>query len=108
MTSYEKLSESDLQKVIEDAERALKNKLSSRRKEVIAQIRELAASIGVMVEIIESEKKISRKGVKVPIKYRHPQDPEKAWTGRGMMPRWLKALVDEGRKLSDFEVKKQV
>jgi len=104
MTDYQNLSENELQAVIENAEKALKNKLANRRKEVITQIKELAASIDVTVEIVENEKRSPRKGVKVPIKYRHPEDPDKIWTGRGVMPKWLRELIDNGRSRSEFEV----
>ncbi|MGR8979582.1 MAG: H-NS histone family protein [Gammaproteobacteria bacterium] len=104
MTDYQKLSESELQSVIENAEKALKLKQANKRKEVIAQIKELAASIDVSVDIIENEKKSVRKGVKVPIKYRHPEDPEKVWTGRGVTPKWMRDLLAAGRDRSEFEV----
>jgi DNA-binding protein H-NS len=104
MTEYQELSENELQEVILNAEKALKAKLANKRKDVIAQIKELAAAIDVTVEIIENDKKLTRKGLKVPIKYRHPQDPSKTWTGRGVTPRWLQTLLDSGRDRSEFEV----
>lgn len=104
MTEYQNLSEHELQAVIENAEKALKNKLSSKRKEVIAQIKELAASIDVVVEIHEPDKRSSRKGAKVAIKYRHPQDHNKTWTGRGVAPKWMQELLSAGRQRSEFEV----
>jgi len=104
MTDYQNLSESELQAVIESAEKALKNLQANKRKDVIAKIKELAASIDVVVEIHEADKKSVRKGVKVPVKYRHPEDPEKTWTGRGVMPTWLQALINAGRDRSEFEV----
>jgi DNA-binding protein H-NS len=105
MTDYQKLSENELQAVIESAEKALKLKQANKRKEVITQIKELAASIDLTVEIIENEKKSIRKGVKVPIKYRHPEDHEKTWTGRGVTPKWMRDLLTAGRNRSEFEVK---
>ena len=104
MADYQNLSESELQAVIESAEKALKNIQANKRKDVIAQIKELAASIDVVVEIHEADKKSVRKGVKVPVKYRHPEDPEKKWTGRGVMPTWLQALINAGHDRSEFEV----
>jgi len=83
VTDYQNLSESELQAVIDNAEKALKNIQANKRKDVIAQIKDLAASIDVTVDIHESDKKAARKGVKVAVKYRHPEDPEKTWTGRG-------------------------
>lgn len=104
MTEYQNLSERELQAVIENAEKALKNKLTNKRKEVIAQIKELAASIGVIVEIHEPDKRSARKGAKVAIKYRHPQDHNKTWTGRGVAPKWMQELLSAGRQRSEFEV----
>lgn len=104
MNEYQNLSESELQSVIENAEKALKNKQLNKKKEVITKIRELAASINVAVEIYDNENKASRKGVKVPIKYRHPDDPEKTWTGRGVTPKWLQVLLEQGHARSEFEV----
>lgn len=104
MSDYQDLTENELQAVIADAEKALKDKQKSKRKEVIAQINELAASIGVRVEIVEGDKRSARKGIKVPIKYRNPNNPDQKWTGRGVTPKWLQALIDSGRDKSEFEV----
>lgn len=104
MTDYQNLSENELQAVIESAERALKLKQANKRKEVITQIKELAASIDLNIEIIEEAKKSIRKGIKVPVKYRHPEDNEKTWTGRGVTPKWMRALIDAGHDPSEFEV----
>ena len=57
MGEYSNLSETELQAVIDNAEKALKDKQSKKRKDVIAQIKELAASIGVTVDIQDAEKK---------------------------------------------------
>lgn len=104
MTEYQNLSERELQAVIENAEKVLRNKQANKRKEVIAQIRELAASIDVIVEIHEPDKKPARKGAKVAIKYRHPDDHNKTWTGRGVAPKWMQELLSAGRDRSEFEV----
>ncbi len=103
MNNYQELSEKELQAVIDGAAKVLKTKQQSKRKEVIAKIKELAASIDVSVEILEG-KKSSRKGIKVPIKYRHPEDPTKAWTGRGVAPKWMQALLQAGHRKEDFAI----
>nr|WP_295085499.1 H-NS histone family protein [uncultured Roseateles sp.] len=40
---------------------------------------------------------------KVSAKYRHPSTGE-TWSGLGLQPRWLKAAVASGAKLTDFAV----
>lgn len=102
MTDLNNLSVIELQAMIDNAGSALKAKQASQRKEVFAQIKELAASVGVTVEIHESDKKLARKVAKVPPKYRNPDDAEKTWTGRGVMPVWMRTLTESGRDKSEF------
>lgn len=107
MTDYQKMNATELQSLIENAEKALHTLKINKRKEVIAQIKELAASIDVAVDIIEVDKKSvpTRKiSTPVPVKYRHPDNAEKTWTGRGVMPIWLKTLVEAGHDRSEFEI----
>ncbi len=103
MNDYSALSEQELQEVIDNAARVLKMKQEDKRKEVIEEIKKLAASVNLSVEIHE-EKKSSRKGIKVPIKYRHPEDPTKVWTGRGVTPKWMQELLNTGYSKEDCAV----
>jgi len=48
-------------------------------------------------------KTVSKVGAKVAAKYLGPNG--EAWSGRGLMPRWLAALVKDGRMKEDFAVK---
>jgi DNA-binding protein H-NS len=99
------LSENELADLIAKASRELEQKRQGKKRETISQIKELAASIGVYVEISEGERKAtSRKGSTVPIKYRDPNNGKNAWTGRGMKPRWLSALLEQGHSLEEFQV----
>ena len=105
MSEFSNLSETELQAVIDNAEKALKDKQSKKRKEVIAQIKELAASIGVTVDIQGAEKKSVKsvkKGKKVAAKYLNPDDASQTWTGRGVAPKWMQALIEAGRDKSEF------
>ena len=104
-TELNALSEAELANLIANAQRALREKQSSKRREVIAQIKELAASIGCTVEINEGDRPAStRRGSKVAPKYRNPHNHDQTWTGRGMKPRWLQALVDQGHDITEFHI----
>lgn len=100
------LSESELVDVIEDARKVLKEKQEAKRKEVLDQMKELGASIGVSVEVSEAppQRRRSRRGTKVPVKYQNPNDLSQKWTGRGLRPKWLQGFVDQGRDIKEFEV----
>ena len=104
MSEFQNLSENELQAMIENARKALDAKQAGKRKEVIAQIKELASSINVSVEIYELDKKSARKGVKVAYKYAHPDDPNKRWTGRGVAPKWMQELINRGHDKAEFHL----
>jgi len=102
MSDYNNFSETELQDVIAKAEIALKEKQAKKRKAVIAEIKSLAASIGVTVDINDSAEKTVRKGKKVAAKYRNPDDASQTWTGRGVAPKWMQALINAGHDKSEF------
>ena len=102
MNDLNNLSVSELQEVIDNAAAALKVKQDTERKEVYAKIKALAASVGATVDIYVADKKEARKIAKVEPKYRHLTDATLTWTGRGLTPKWMRALLDEGHDKSEF------
>jgi DNA-binding protein H-NS len=96
---FSTLSLAELHDLIAQAQQALLTKQKQERKAVIAEIHALAESVGVTVTIREANKATRSK---VAPKYRHPHHPEQTWSGRGMKPRWLAALVDAGHDLQEF------
>ena len=104
-SNFTDMSEVELSNMIENARKVLKDKQENKRKEVLSQIKELASSIGVNVDITETGTRASSsKGSSVHIKYRDPANSANKWTGRGMKPKWLKELLDQGRSIKDFEI----
>lgn len=99
MANLDDLTPDELQKLILEAQSKLEQKQSGMRKEVIAQIKALAASIGVNVEIIDGK---SKRLSSVNSKYRNPQNPLQEWTGRGLAPKWLKEYIAAGHSKEDF------
>jgi DNA-binding protein H-NS len=92
---------------------ALEQKIAEARREAragaIAQIKSLMAEHGLTLADVGGKApapaadKRSRKGGKVPAKYRDPATGT-TWSGRGLHPKWLKAALADGRKLSDFAI----
>jgi DNA-binding protein H-NS len=93
------LSLAELTDLIANAQQALLAKQKQERKAVIAEIQALAASVGVTVTILEADKATRSK---VAPKYRNPDQPTQTWSGRGVKPRWLAALVDAGHDPQEF------
>ena len=92
---------------------ALEQKIAEARREAragaIAQIKSLLAEHGLTLADLGGKApppdtaSRTRKGGKVPAKYRDPATGT-TWSGRGLQPKWLKAALADGRKLSDFAV----
>ena len=93
------LSLTELHDLIAQAQQALIARQKQERKAVIAQMQALAATIGATVTLQAEAKPATRNPVAA--KYRNPRNPSQTWSGRGIKPRWLVALLDEGLDIQD-------
>lgn len=93
----------------EALEQQIENTKKQERGDAIEKVKALMAEYGLTVADLGSRgapakpKKAKSSGNKVAAKYRNASTGE-TWSGRGLQPRWLKAALASGRKLSDFAV----
>jgi len=89
-----------LEKQIADAQR-------EEKAGAIAQVKSLMAQHGLSAADLAARTPTAAAKVKGPskvaIKFRNAETGE-TWTGRGLKPKWLKAQLDAGKKISDFAV----
>lgn len=106
MIDLEDCSESELAELIAQASKALDQKRAHHKRNVLGEMRKLAASIGVELTIHEASAgpQPPDRRAKVAVKYRDPANPDNAWSGRGVKPRWLVAYLDQGRSIEEFAV----
>ena len=73
------------------------------RSEAIEKVRSLMAEYGLNTSDIgkASVKSSAAKGNKVAAKYRNAATGD-TWSGRGLQPKWLKAALASGKRISDF------
>jgi DNA-binding protein H-NS len=81
-------------------------RLGQKRSELEKQLSRLGAESGRAAGNFRTGlgRRSALKGRKVPPKYRGPGG--ETWAGRGARPRWLSALIRQGRKLGDFAIDK--
>lgn len=81
-------------------------RLSQKRSELEKQLSRLSAESGHARDISRTMfgRGSALKGRKVAPKYRGPGG--ETWAGRGARPRWLTALIKQGRKLDEFAIDK--
>lgn len=89
-----------IEKQIADAQR-------EEKAGAIAQVRSLMAQHGLTLADLSSRPATAARGPKaggkVAAKYRNTATGD-TWSGRGLQPKWLKAALAAGQKLSDFAV----
>lgn len=94
--SYEELVQ--LQK---DVKKAIATFEERRKKQALIEMQEVARRHGLdLADVVKAGKKGS---VSAP-KYRHPENPELTWAGRGRQPRWVKEALNEGKSLDDMRI----
>ena len=81
-------------------------RLSQKRSELEKQLSRLGAESSRAASNSRTGfgRRSALKGRKVPPKYRGPGG--ETWAGRGARPRWLSALIRQGRKLDEFAIDK--
>ena len=90
----------------EALDREIESTKKQQRADAIAKVRSLMADHGLTAADVGSKssgKSAGGKGNKVAAKYRNAATGE-TWSGRGLQPKWLKAALAAGRKITDFTV----
>lgn len=74
------------------------------RQKAITQVRTLMAEYGLTAADLSARATMkAHTGKKVAAKYCNKATGD-TWSGRGLQPRWLKAALAQGKKLTDFAV----
>ena len=73
------------------------------RSEAVVRVKTLMSEYGLTVADLSMRTPKPVKVSKVAAKYRNQATGE-TWSGRGLQPKWLKAAVAAGAKLTDFAV----
>jgi DNA-binding protein H-NS len=77
------------------------------RQDAINKVKTLMSEHGLSVADLAGKSSTGKtgaaKGAKVAAKYRNEATGD-TWSGRGLQPKWLKAALASGKKISDFAV----
>ena len=102
----EKMSDAELGELAGAVAQEQERRQEAARKAALAQIKELAAGLGMTVkELLASQDKrgAGPKGKGEP-KYRNPDNPDQTWTGKGMRPGWFVAAQERGIAREDMRI----
>lgn len=91
----------------EALEREISQRQNQDRTEAVAKVKALMEEYGLSSADVfakpAARKNAGKPPSKVAAKYRNTETGE-TWSGRGLQPRWLKAALGSGRKITDFAV----
>jgi len=90
----------------EALDREIESTKKKERGDAVEKIRTLMAEYGLTAADLApraAQKVKAGTGKKVAAKYRNTATGE-TWSGRGLQPKWLKAALASGRKISEFTV----
>jgi DNA-binding protein H-NS len=91
----------------EAIEQQIEQTKKQERGSAVTKVRALMAEYGLTVSDLGGKSagkgKSSGSTGKVAAKYRNASTGE-SWSGRGLQPRWLKAALASGKKLTDFAI----
>lgn len=102
---FDKLSRAELEQARKELDRALSTLADRERNAALSAAEEAAKAHGFSLKELTGVSPVRSKGrTKNPPKYRHPENPEITWTGRGRKPQWIKDAESEGKDISAFEM----
>jgi DNA-binding protein H-NS len=88
-------------------EQEIESAQKHERQEAIAKVKSLMSEYGLTVADLAGKtngaKTGAAKGAKVAPKYRNAATGD-TWSGRGLQPKWLKAALASGKRISDFAI----
>lgn len=99
-----KMDLDELKTLKKDVTKAIDDFQVRRRKEALAAAEKAAKESGFSLEELLGKKAKGRSAGTAPAKYRHPENPDMTWSGRGRRPRWVSEMIDAGKSLEDCAI----
>jgi DNA-binding protein H-NS len=91
------LSLSELKQFQKDVQRAIEGFADRKKQEAMSALEAKAQELGYSLSDLFGTKKTRKSSGTAP-KYRHPENPDVTWSGRGRKPRWFSAALAAGTK----------
>jgi DNA-binding protein H-NS len=100
------LTVSELRDLQQQIPAEIKRREAQEKINILNEVRAFAKARGYAIEdLITKDAKVKvPSSVKVKVKYRHPENPELEWTGRGRKPKWVEAWVASGSSIDNLLV----
>lgn len=98
--NLDQLDIKELRQLQRDVTKAIETYEQRTKAKALADLDEVASRHGFKLQELIGAK-LSRP---VEPKYRHPENPQLTWSGRGRQPRWISDALKAGKALDDFAI----
>lgn len=103
MVDLNSLSLDELTALQKDVAKTIANFQARKRAEALAAVEAAAKDHGFTLAELTEEAAKAKPAAK-PAKYRHPENPEVTWSGRGRQPVWIREALAAGKSLEQFAI----
>lgn len=97
------MSLSELRQLQKDIDKAIRSFESRKKAEARTALEAKAKEFGFSLADLANGAG-GRKRTPGVAKYRHPENPEVTWTGRGRKPKWVADHIATGKPIEDLEI----
>lgn len=97
------LSLAELKQLEKNVAKAIASFEDRRKAEARAKVDELARELGFSFDELAEAAPTRKRTASAP-KYRHPENAEITWSGRGRKPAWIAEALAAGKSLEDFAI----
>lgn len=95
------LSMDELKKLEKSVAKAITTFEERQKSEARSELESLAKKYGyALSDLVETAPQKTRRPAEA--KYRHPQDSNLTWSGRGRKPKWISEGLASGKPIEDF------
>jgi DNA-binding protein H-NS len=105
-----KLTTKELQALLKRIPKEISKRKQQEKSKLLVDIVQIASKRGYSLRDLIGKAPRSVKGKKprtrkpVAVKYRHPEQANLTWTGRGRKPHWVTKWLDEGKTMETLAV----
>ena len=94
--NLEEMSLRELQDLQKNITRMIDSYQERAKRDALSKLQETAKSLGFTIDELLDVKPAKKTRAPVQPKYRHPENPELTWSGRGKRPAWFASALASG------------
>ena len=96
------LSLKELKQLQQDVSKAISSYELRHKQAALLELEAKAKEFGFALDELFSIAPMRKKRQAAKAKYRHPENAELTWSGRGRKPKWISDALEAGKELSDL------